>query len=224
MSFENNLKVLLEKISEAALLAGRKPEDIKLVVVTKGRSLEEIQEAYSYGLRDFGENRVDEALRKREQLPADIRWHFIGKLQKNKVNKVIGKFALIHSVDGIELAQKISHASLQQGIHTAILLEANTSGETTKSGLSPDVWKGHFSQLQALAGIDVQGLMTMAPLTEDEARIRHCFAELRLLGQALQQKGGEMGTLSMGMTHDFPIAIQEGATLLRIGTALFAPQ
>jgi pyridoxal phosphate enzyme (YggS family) len=224
MSFEKNLKALLEKIDEAARLAGRPSDEIKLVAVTKGRSLEEIQEAYSCGLRDFGENRVDEALQKREQLPSDIRWHFIGKLQKNKVNKVIGKFALIHSIDSVELAEKISRTSIQQGLKTAVLLEVNTSREATKSGLSSEAWKMRYLELQRLHGIEIHGLMAMAPLTEDESAIRSCFKELRLLGQTLQEESGDLATLSMGMSHDFPIAIQEGATLLRIGTALFMPQ
>ena len=224
MSLEKNLRRVLDQIEEAATRAGRKSEEIILVVVSKGRSLEEIKEAYYLGVRDFGENRVDEALSKIEHLPSDIRWHFIGKLQKNKVHKIIGKFALIHSVDTVELAEKISRASLEKDLKTSVLLEVNTSGELTKSGLSPDDWKVRYRDLRNLEGIEINGLMTMAPLTEDEGVIRHCFSELRLLQHQLQEIGGNLETLSMGMTNDFILAIQEGTTLVRIGTALFTPQ
>jgi PLP dependent protein len=223
MSLEKNLRRVLDQIAETATLSGRKKHEIILVAVTKGRSLEEIREAYFLGIRDFGENRVDEALLKIEQLPSDIRWHFIGKLQKNKIQKVIGKFALIHSVDTVELAEKLSIASLKKGVKTPVLLEANTSGESTKEGLSPDTWKANFKDLLEFKGIEIGGLMTIAPLTEDQGRIRRCFSELRLLQQQLQELGGNLQALSMGMTNDFPIAIQEGATLVRIGTTLFTP-
>lgn len=219
MGLEQNLKKLLDQIETAAQLAGREAQDIVLVAISKGRSVEDIRAVYDLGLRDFGENRVDEALNKMEQLPSDIRWHFIGKLQKNKVNKVIGRFTLIHSVDSVELAEKISASSCEGGLKSALLLETNTSGEPTKSGLSPDEWRKRYRDLLDLKGIGIEGLMTMAPLTEDEGVIRHCFSELRLLGEELH-----LQTLSMGMTNDFPLAVQEGATLLRIGTALFTPQ
>lgn len=224
MSVEKNLKALMEKVAVAAEHSGRKAEEIFLVVVSKGRSIEEIKEAYWAGCRDFGENRIQEALEKMEKTPSDIRWHFIGKLQKNKVNKAVGRFILIHSVDSAELAERLSRASEERGIKSSILLEANTSEEKTKSGLSPDEWEKEFSGILALKGIEVHGLMTMAPLTEDEGVIRRCFSELRLLRDRLQRIAGEraeLSTLSMGMTHDYPIAIQEGATLIRIGTAIF---
>jgi PLP dependent protein len=224
MSLEKNLRRVLEQIAEAAQKAGRKPEEIALVAVSKGRSLEEIREGYSLGMRDFAENRVEEALDKMDHLPSDIRWHFIGKLQRNKVAKVIGRFVLIHSVDSVELAEKISRTSEQGGLKTPILLEANTSGELTKSGLSAAEWATHFPHLLNLGGVEIEGLMTMAPLTEDEGIIRRCFSELRLLQQRLYEMGGTPATLSMGMTNDFALAIQEGATLVRIGTALFVPQ
>ena len=218
MSLEKNLRSILDQIAQFANSCRREPTDISLIAVSKGCSIEEIQEVYFLGVRDFGENRVGEVLEKMEQLPSDIRWHFIGKLQKNKVNKVIGRFTLIHSVDTIELAQKIARVSHERGIRTSILLEANTSGEEVKSGLSPQEWERHYQTLLTLKGIEIHGLMTMAPLTEDESVIRHCFSELRLLAERLK-----LPTLSMGMSNDFPIAIQEGATIVRVGTALFSP-
>lgn len=223
MSFEKNLKIVLDQIRLAATQSGRKPEEISLIAVSKGRSIEEIREAYFLGVRDFGESRVAEALDKMDQLPGDIRWHLIGKLQKNKVAKVISRFALIHSVDTPELAEKIAQASLKAQTCTQVLLEVNTSGESTKGGLSPQEWEARYQDVMAYEGITIHGLMTMAPLTGDEGVIRHCFSELRHLAQRLQERGGQLTTLSMGMSQDFSIAIQEGSTLVRIGTALFMP-
>ncbi|MFZ0565554.1 MAG: YggS family pyridoxal phosphate-dependent enzyme [Chlamydiales bacterium] len=227
MSVLNNLTRLLEEIEQEAKRAGRDPGEISVVAVSKGCSVKAIEEAYWAGVRDFGENRVQEALSKMETTPSEIRWHFIGKLQKNKVNKVIGRFDLIHSVDTVELVEKIDQAGRERGVISSILLEANTSGEMTKSGLSPKEWEANFEDLLDLKAIEIHGLMTMAPLTEDESVIRHSFSALRLLRDRLQQIArdrADLSTLSMGMSHDFPIAIQEGATLLRIGTAIFSPR
>lgn len=224
MTIRDNLASLLKTIAETAQSCGRKPEEVKMVAVSKGRPLGDIQEAYEAGCRDFGESRVQEALLKMEQAPQDIRWHFIGKLQKNKVNKVIGRFELIHSVDTVELAEKIGRASLEQGIKTAILLEANTSGEKTKSGLSPAEWEAVFDKILILPGIEIKGLMTLAPLTDEEEIIRHAFSELRLLRDrlnALWKGRTSLSILSMGMTHDFCLAIQEGASIVRIGRGLW---
>lgn len=220
---EKNLNAVLERIQNEAARVGRRSSEIALVAVSKGRSLEEMRQLYDLGVRDFGENRVAEALGKMERLPKDIRWHLIGKLQKNKVSKVIGRFALIHSVDTPELAKKIAQQSLSAGVQTSILLEVNTSGESTKGGLSLEEWQNCYPDVLSYQGIEINGLMTMAPLTEDEGVIRHCFSELRHLSQKLQEIGGDLTTLSMGMSHDYPIAIQEGATLVRVGTALFLP-
>ena len=148
-----------------------------------------------------------------EKAPKDIRWHFIGKLQRKKVPKVAGKFTLIHSIDSVELAQKLGDMSAT----SRILLEVNTSGEESKSGLTPEAWKTSFPQIASLRGVKVEGLMTMAPLTDDSGRIRACFARLRELGEVL-----ELPFLSMGMSQDYKIALEEGATHLRIGTAVFA--
>lgn len=224
MSIVNNLNALLQEIEIEAKKVGRNPQDILLIAVSKGCSIDEIKEAYSGGVRDFGENRLPEALEKKLKTPSDIRWHFIGKLQRSKVNKAVGKFALIHSVDSFELAEKISQVSLASGIRTAVLLQVNTSKEESKSGFAPEQVVRLFPQLLSLKGIDINGLMTIAPLTTNEGQIRHCFSELRLLREHLKtcaQGKADLSTLSMGMTHDYRIAIQEGTTLLRIGTALF---
>lgn len=221
MSLEKNLKHVVEGIQFAATQAGRDPQEITLVAVSKGQSVEKIQELYFLGVRDFAENRVPEALEKMEQLPSDIRWHFIGKLQKNKISKMLGRFALVHSVDTPELAQKISEASLKAHVCTHVLLQANTSGERAKGGLVPEEWEEHYPDTLSYKGIEMHGLMTMAPLTGDEAVIRHCFSQLARLEQRLEKRGGNLTILSMGMSQDFSLAIQEGATLIRIGAALF---
>jgi pyridoxal phosphate enzyme (YggS family) len=191
-------------------------KEILLVAVSKEQSPEKIMPLYDKGIRDFGENRVQEALSKIEALPKDIHWHFIGKLQKNKVSKIVGRFHLIHSVDSIELASKISHESVRRGLVTSLLIEVNTSGEETKSGFTGEAFRSAFSDLQKMPGIEIKGLMTMAPLTVEEAVIRETFRNLRLLNEEYHLK-----ELSMGMSHDFEIAIEEGATILRIGRALF---
>lgn len=187
-----------------------------IIAVSKGRTFEEIRKVYETGVRDFGESRVAEALEKMVQLPNDIRWHFIGKLQKNKVNKVVGKFALVHSVDSVELAKKLAQASVERGLITAILLQANTSGEKSKSGLSPAEWKARWPQVKSLKGLNVQGCMTMAPHTDDQQVIRRCFSALRELRDDLGLK-----ELSMGMSNDHKIALEEGATMVRLGKAIF---
>lgn len=198
-----------DAVAKAALECGRSPENILLLAVSKGCSLEEILAAYKDGCRDFGESRVQEALEKIENAPKDINWHLIGSLQTNKVKKAIGKFKLIHSVDSYELAEKISNASIK----IPILLQVNTSGESTKHGLSP---QENLEKFFRLPGVSVEGLMTMAPFVENEAVIRDCFVKLRNLRDQYGLKH-----LSMGMSHDWRIAIEEGATILRIGTNIF---
>lgn len=212
-----------ENISHAAKQSGRDPDEITLIAVSKGYSWEAVQPAYEAGCRDFGESRIQEAMTKMDQAPNDIRWHFIGTLQKNKVRKVIESFSLIHSVDSVELAQKIAACSQELGIVTRVLLEVNTSGESSKHGLSPDDWKTDFLKINQLEDVSIEGLMTMAPYVEDVAIIKQCFGRLDELRKELQKmKGGSsLRHLSMGMSHDYLLAIETGATLLRVGTALF---
>lgn len=190
-----------------------------LIAVSKGRPASEIQELYDLGCRHFGENRLDEVFAKKEALPGDIQWHMIGALQRKKVPQVIGQFALIHSVDSFALAEKISQVSERERVTTAILLQVNTSGEATKQGLSPEEWEKYFPLLQTLPALSLQGLMTMAPLTEDTNLIRSTFSSLRKCRD--RWKVGSI--LSMGMSHDWKIALEEGATHLRIGSRIFLP-
>jgi PLP dependent protein len=214
--FLARLNDIQAKIRTAAEQAQRTSEEITLVAVSKGCSVQQIQEAYLQGLRNFGEGRVGEALEKMQQLPSDIKWHFVGKLQKNKVAKVIGHFAMIHSVDTLELAKKIDQASLKAHLITPVLVEVNISGEGTKGGFAPEELKDCFPEMLSYEGIKIDGLMTLAPFTKDQARIRQCFSTLRELA-----KKWELTILSMGMSNDFSLAIEEGATHVRIGTALF---
>lgn len=187
-----------------------------MIAVSKTYSVDAVREVYGAGCRDFGESRVQEALPKIELGASDLRWHLIGTLQANKVRKVVGKFCLIHAVDSLELARKISSCSQEMGIESQVLLQVNTSGETSKRGLSAGQWEPHLNEVMALPNLQVEGLMTMAPLTEDEQVVRECFRRLRQFRDQLRLRH-----LSMGMSHDYPIAIEEGATLLRIGTVIF---
>nr|QIQ10900.1 Pyridoxal phosphate homeostasis protein [uncultured bacterium] len=212
MQEQSYYQKIREEIAAAAIDSGRDPSSISLIAVTKQVDWQTAFQLYDQGQRDFAENRYEEAMRKKEEAPKDCRWHFIGRLQKNKVRRVIGEFDLIHSVDSCDLAEKISAVSLEKGIVTAILLQANTSGETSKSGLNPEAWKECFESILALKGVSVLGLMTMAPLTDNEGQIRQCFSKLRKLRDELQWVAGrraDLRELSMGMSHDFKIAIQE---------------
>lgn len=219
----NSYRKIKEHISLLAKECNRDPNNILLLGVSKNFSWEHIAPAYQFGCRDFGESKVQESLLKIEKAPKDISWHFIGNLQKNKVKKIIGKFDLIHSVDDFSLAKKISDCSLAAGIKTSILLQVNSSGEETKNGLTANKWIDLFEELDSLPNIAIKGLMTMAPLTNDEKIIRKCFRETKELFNEINRikKREPLQHLSMGMTNDYPIAIQEGATIIRIGSAIF---
>lgn len=215
---------LLDSIKTLAHRYGRSPNEITVVAVTKTHPWEDCQWLYQLGHRDFGENRIAEALEKKQYAPEGSHWHLIGTLQSNKVRKVVGEFTLIHSVDTPELVETLSRCSIEKGVITKILLQANTSGEPTKHGVSPEVWKQHYDKLILLNGISIEGLMTMAPKDSDEKTIRSCFASLRRLRDELKVVSADqapMHHLSMGMSQDYPFAIAEGATILRIGTALW---
>lgn len=224
MSSTDNYEHVLKEIEQTALQCGRKPSDVNLVVVTKSVNWQRIQPIYNLGQRNFGENRLQEAIEKKAGAPQDCHWHFIGTLQKNKVRKVIENFCLIHSVDSFELARKISECSRDLNITTRILLQSNTSGEESKHGYTPQQWKECLEELLVLPHLSIDGLMTMAPLTEDVSLIKNCFTSLRMLRDELNiLANGKffLPHLSMGMSHDFKIAIAEGATLVRIGSAIF---
>lgn len=213
-----------DELAELAHGSGRNPKSIKLVAVSKGKTVEQMQALYDAGQRDFGESRVQEVEAKRALLPQDILWHLIGTLQIKKVPKVVGRYALIHSVDSVELARKLSSVSLERGLITDVLLQVNASGEATKHGFSLQECQEVFAELLTFTGIRMRGLMTMAPLTEDRKAIQACFEATRDLCTQLCQQYNlpYFCELSMGMSQDYEQAIQAGATLLRIGTRLFS--
>lgn len=209
-----------EEIAETAKRVGRDPKEVTLVGVCKYATIEQIQQAYDAGIRNFAESRLPDCLEKITCLPTDIIWHFIGTLQSNKINHALGPFSLIHSVDSVKLASLLAQKSKERNITTRILLQVNTSGEKTKQGFTASSCRSCFEQILSLTGIQVEGLMTMAPLTSDPGVVRHCFSTLKMLRNELQTIH-PLPHLSMGMSQDFLIAIEEGATLIRIGSRLF---
>ena len=220
------LKEALKQITEAAENAGRDPRDVTLIAVGKTKPASMIREAYDLGIRDFGENKVQELTAKYEELPKDIRWHMIGHLQSNKVKYIVDKVALIHSVDSLKLAKVIEKEAAKKGVeHIDILLEVNVSGEESKFGMTPDELLEQIDEFLALERVRVRGLMTIAPFTEDPEESRPHFRRLRQLSVDIQQQNRhnniDVARLSMGMSGDFRIAIEEGASYVRIGTMIF---
>lgn len=213
----------------AAAIRASLPEGVELVAVSKFHPAEAVAEAYSGGQRLFGESRVQELLAKVPALPADIRWHFIGHLQTNKVRQIIGKTAMIESVDSERLLELIDGESKRAGVVTRVLLQVHVAAEETKFGFSPDELLDYFGRrgFERLEATHICGLMGMATNTDDEARIRadfHAIAELRRSIAEMCPDLRGFDVLSMGMSDDYPIAIAEGATLVRVGTAIFGPR
>jgi pyridoxal phosphate enzyme (YggS family) len=218
-----NLAQLNARIVEAARHAGRDPAGVRLVVVSKTVGHEKIAEAIAAGANLFGENRVQEAVDKIGSLGRDgVSWHFIGHLQKNKVKLIIGKFDLVHSVDSVALAERISRLSALQKVLTPVLIQVNISGEVSKSGVAAADLETTLRAVSEFPGIRVDGLMTIPPADPDPEKSRSYFAELRKLRDCHDGVNGlVLKELSMGMSGDFEVAIEEGATLVRVGTAIF---
>jgi len=217
-----NLAILRQKIDETCRKSGRNPEEVKLIAVSKYFGVDSIIEAKKCGLTDFGENRAQELTLKFEKLGNEATWHMIGTLQKNKVKYVVNAAELIQSVDSLELVEEINKRSEKIGKIQKILLEVKTSEEETKSGLETEnEILSLVKSCSELKNIELKGFMTMAPLTEDANIIRKSFRDLRNLKDRINNKGYNLTELSMGMTSDFEIAIEEGATMIRIGSAIF---
>ncbi len=219
-----NLRSVEERIRAACARAGRDRSEVRLICVTKTKPVEMLEEAYAAGERLFGENRVQEIVRKKPLLPADIDWHMIGHLQKNKVRQVIDKAVMIHSVDSLALAETISKEAVRAGLVMPVLIEVNAAGEESKFGVAPEETEDLVRAMAALPGIRVSGLMTIAPYTEDPETNRPYFRHLRNLSVDIKSKSIDnvnMSVLSMGMTGDFEVAIEEGATHIRVGTGIF---
>ncbi len=217
-----NLANIREKLAEAARRAGRRPDEVGLVAVSKTQPVEKIREAVDAGQRIFGENRVQEAFEKAPVLPKGLSWHLIGHLQSNKIRKALNLFDLIHGVDSVHLAQAIDRIAAEMKICPRILLEINVSGETSKFGFAPESLQACIEELVALQCVKLDGLMTMAPFSPNPEHSRPCFARLlKIRDQLVQQTHLPLPTLSMGMSGDYEVAVEEGATLVRIGSALF---
>jgi pyridoxal phosphate enzyme (YggS family) len=218
----DNLHIVEERIMKACLRAGRNRSDISLVAVSKTQPIAAIEEALKVGLIHFGENKAQELRDKNSIISSGIHWHFIGHLQTNKVKYVIDSAEYIHSVDSLKLAVEINKKAEAIGKVQKILFEIKTSSEESKFGIqNENDFFELINKVRELANIKAAGLMTMAPYTDDEKVIRECFKKLRLLREKAREKGYELTELSMGMTNDYEIAIEEGATMIRIGTALF---
>lgn len=211
-------------MEEACRVSGRNPEEVSLIAVSKTKPVSMLQEAYDAGCRDFGENKVQEIMDKIDRLPSDIRWHMIGHLQTNKVKYIVGKVFLIHSVDSLHLAEAISKEAVKQNTTVNILIEVNVAKEDTKYGAMAEDTVSLVEKIALLPGICVKGLMTIAPYVENPQENRQYFVKLRQLAVDIKSKNIDnvhMDILSMGMTGDYMVAIEEGATYVRVGTGIF---
>lgn len=216
---KEKLELVRERISTAAKASGQ--TEIQLIAVSKFQSVEAICLAAEAGATSFGENYVQELCGKMPRVPYEVEWHLIGPLQRNKVKYVAGKGILVQSVDRLSIAQELSTQSLKIGKMTPVLLQVNTCGEETKSGVSPDALPELFDQVVNLSGIRLQGLMTIGPNTTDMDAITRCFEDTRKLFEQLKQQAPQLQILSMGMSHDFETAIRCGANMVRIGSLIF---
>lgn len=226
MSINKNIQSVRQRIKNAAKISGRNPEDITLVAVTKNQPVSAVEEVIKAGIRDIGENRNQELLAKYKAVDGDVNWHFIGHLQRNKVKYIIPFVYLIQSVDSTPLAEEISKRAAKIGKVQDILLEVNISGEATKYGFPPKEVVPAIEELAQLKNIYIKGLMMMAPLLDNREQLRPYFAELKEMFDDLYSRhepNVEMRYLSMGMTGDFEVAIEEGSNMVRIGTAIFRP-
>ncbi len=219
-----NINDVKANIEAACKNAGRDPKEVCLIAVSKTKPVEMLNEAYDYGIRDFGENKVQEMCDKMEIMADDISWHMIGHLQTNKVKYIVGKTKLIHSVDSYKLAEEISKVSCKNNVVSDILVEVNVAEEETKFGITTAETIEFVEKISKLPGICVKGLMTIAPYVANPEENRNIFSELRKLSLDITNKhidNVSMSILSMGMTNDYMVAIEEGATHVRVGTGIF---
>ena len=223
----DNVKLVQERIAEAAIRSGGKPESVVLVAAAKGIEVERVEEAIACGITVVGENRVQEALPKFRKVSLRADWHMIGHLQTNKVKKALDIFSTIQSVDSLRLATEISRRAEQSGKETEVLIEVNTSGESTKFGVEPESLTRVVGETMNLPGLKIVGLMTIGVFSDDPERVRPCFRLLRELKMRCIDQfedTARLKFLSMGMSNDFETAIEEGSNMVRIGTAIFGPR
>lgn len=221
---KENLEEVEKRIQTACERAGRKREEITLIAVSKTKPIEDLKEAYDLGVRIFGENKVQELTEKYEALPEDIQWHMIGHLQTNKVKYIVDKAALIHSVDSLKLAETIEKEAAKKDCIANILIEVNVAQEETKFGVHSDEVIPLIEKIALLPHVRIQGLMTIAPFVENSEENRTIFRSLQKLSVDIMQKNIDnvnVSILSMGMTNDYEVAIEEGATMIRVGTGIF---
>lgn len=219
-----NLREVEENIRQACLRSGRDVSEVTLVAVSKTKPVEMLKEAYDAGARVYGENKVQEIQEKYDQLPSDIQWHMIGHLQRNKVKYIIDKVAMIHSVDSLRLAETISAEAAKKNVTVPILIEVNVAEEETKFGVTLAETEELIREIALLPNIQVRGLMTIAPFVENPEENREIFKKLKQFSvdiQALHIHNVTMNVLSMGMTGDYVVAVEEGATMVRVGTGIF---
>ena len=219
-----NLTDVERRIKEACLRCGREPSSVRLIAVSKTKPAEMIQEAIAAGILDFGENKPQELRDKYDILPKNLRWHMIGNLQRNKVKYVVGRAVMIHSLGSDELAEAIEKEAEKKDLIMPVLAEVNMAGESSKSGLTPEETEAFLRRVSSMKHLKVKGLMTVAPMTEFPEENRVYFRELRNLAVDIARKNidnVDMYELSMGMTGDFEVAIEEGATMVRVGTGIF---
>ena len=223
MSIADNIVHVCRRIADAAERAGREPSDVTLVAVSKGFGIETIEQAATAGLSVFGENRVQEAAEKISVLPSALEWHMLGHVQSNKAKQAVALFDRIHSVDSIRLANALARHAADQGRCLPVLIQVNVTGKASQFGFPPSDVPAVARSIADCAGIRIDGLMTIASFTEDEARLRAEFRALRELRDQLQSivPDHPCRELSMGMTNDYPIAVEEGATIVRVGRAIF---
>jgi hypothetical protein len=217
-----NLEQVLSRIEAAARKAGRSPDDVQLIAVSKKQDAEKIRAVFDAGQAVFGESRVQEARTKIPLLPSAVRWQFIGHLQKNKIRHALPLFELFHSIDSLALAQDIERIAGEEGVRPRVLLEVNVAGEGSKFGFAPDKLRSEMEALLELGRLEIEGLMTIPPLAPDPEETRPYFVALRELRDELQREFAvALPQLSMGMSNDYPVAVEEGATFVRVGTAIF---
>ena len=221
---KENLKEVQENILKACEKSGRNPEDVTLIAVSKTKPVPMLQEIYNENIRDFGENKVQELVEKYDELPQDIKWHMIGHLQRNKVKYIIDKVSMIHSVDSVRLAEAIEKEAAKKDICMPVLIELNVAGEESKFGLSVEEVLPFLEEISSYEHLQVKGLMTIAPFVANPEENREVFQKLKKLSVDIAAKNinnVNMSVLSMGMTNDYQVAVEEGATMVRVGTGIF---
>ncbi|MGZ5565193.1 MAG: YggS family pyridoxal phosphate-dependent enzyme [Chthoniobacterales bacterium] len=222
MDIAANLERVRGKISAALEKSGRKADDLQLIAVSKKQDAEKVRAAFDAGQAIFGESRVQEARAKITLLPSAVRWQFIGHLQKNKIRHALPLFELFHSIDSLDLAQAMERIADEEGVRPRVLLEVNVAGEGSKIGFAPDKLREHMETLLGLVRLNIEGLMCIPPLAPEAEDSRPYFVMLRELRDELEREFKmKLAELSMGMSHDYEVAIEEGATLVRVGTAIF---